>query len=197
MSRMKLKVLSFLAATLFAGSFALAANIPLISTPVEPANTVATIDGVIQQINGGVTGNLASLPAAVVTTDTNADTLFRMTIPAGQMSAPGTTLHVQAYGVNSADANAKTITFNFGASSCAVIVTGSGNTWLADLYVTLTGSKTQTSECHGLTNVTPVVSTQATNWAIDNTANIAVTVTGTAATSGTTTANMVRAEMLR
>ena len=91
-----------------------------------------------------------------------------------------------ASSVNSADANVKTLTFAYGAATCALAVTGSGNTWFADFYVLKTGPSTQTIEGHGMTGTTPVAAVASTATQTD-TAAITVLVEGTAATSGTIT----------
>lgn len=182
---------------LFIATAAFAANIPN-QTFWDPTNALGTINSVIQSINGGVTGNLATLTAAVVTTDTSADVLFSSTVIGGSL-IPGQVLHVKAIGVNSADANVKTVTFTLGTKTCAVVVTGNAAGWTADFWVTITAigaSPTQTDACiaqQGTSAIAPVQSTatQATG------GNLTLSVSGTAATSGTMTLNQSWVEVLR
>ncbi len=163
-----------------------AANIPLIGGSVDPANEIQTINQTIQSVNAGVTGNIAVLPASVATTLTTIQALFTVTLPGGQLSNVGQILHIKAWGVNSADANAKTVTFAYGAATCAQVVTGSGNTWVEDFYVVKTGTAAQVIQCDGKTGATPVASVQGTGTNADASATTA-TVSGTAATAGTVT----------
>ncbi len=111
----------FLGAVLAAGvaGAALAANIPLITGALDPANEQQAINQTILAVNAGVNGNLAALPAAFTTTGTATNTVLSYTAPGGQLSAVGQGIHIRAWGTNSADANVKTITFNYGAASCS------------------------------------------------------------------------------
>lgn len=182
-------------AALMSGT-AMAANVPLVSGPVDPSNQIATLNQVIQSVNGDVTGILAATPATAITTDTSADTLFAYTAPGGLLSTPGQLMHIHAWGVNSADANVKTVTFNYGAASCAVIVTGSGAKWFADFLLLKTAAATQTFECHGQQAATAITENQGTATNADSAATT-VTVTGTAATSGTITLAGAYVEQLK
>ncbi len=173
-----------------------AANIPLQTGPNDPALNMYYNNQKIQAFNFGSDGLLASLPAAVTTTGTSAFTLMSYTLPGGQLNINGQALHIHAWGTNSADANVKTLTFNYGAASCAQIVTGSGNAWVADFYVLKTGATTQSYECHSVTGTTAVVSTQNTATNTDASA-ATVTVQGTAATSGTMTLAGAYVEQLK
>ena len=173
-----------------------AATLPLFPGPYDPGNILGFFNDGIVTLNRSIGGVVAVLPAPKATTTTGPDTLFAYTVKASHLNI-GQTFHVYAYGVNSADANAKTITFNFGlAGTCAVIVTGSGVNWIADFSATETGTNTQAFECHGQHGTVRVTSAQSTGTELANT-NLAVTVTGTAATSGTTTANEIVSDMLR
>ena len=183
-----------LAALTIGGAFA--ANIPLITAVVDPANEIETLNRTIQAVNGGVNGTLATLPASAATTLTTIQALFTYTAPGGQLSNVGQIMHVKAWGVNSADANVKTVTFAYGAATCAQVVTGSGNTWVEDFYVVKTGAATQSYMCVGLTATTPVASVQGTATNTD-TAATTVTVSGTAATAGTITVAGAYVEQLK
>ena len=182
-------------AALAAGG-ALAANLPLVSGPVDPGNAIATINGVVQSVNTGVDGNLSTLVTSSATTLTTIQPLFTYIAPGGQLSSVGQLMHVKAWGVNSADANAKTITFAYGAATCAQVVTGSGNTWVEDFYVIKTGAATQTYMCDGITSTTVVAAVEGTGTNTDSAATT-VTVSGTAATSGTITVAGAYVEQLK
>ena len=160
---------------------ALAANIPLQSGPVDPGNMLGFINGFVQSMNLNLSGVAATLPAPVATGGTTIETDFSYTIPAGGL-VTGQTIHVRAYGANDGNGNARTLTFSFGGQTCVQVVTGTSAKWTADFYVTETGSKTQTSECHAQQGTAAIASVQATNWTVDNTANIAVLVRQTSAT---------------
>jgi len=179
------KLLFGLVAALFAGA-AIAANVPLQSGPVDPGNLLGFINGLVQSINAYTSGNVTFLPAAVTTGGTSIETDASYTIPANALMT-GNRLVITAYGVNSADSNAKTLTFSFGGQTCALTVTGSGQLWQATFSVTEIDSKKQSYECHGTTGTTVVTSAAAATWTVDNTAAIAVLVRQTAATSGTMT----------
>jgi hypothetical protein len=181
-------LLAGLAGVALTASVAAAANLSLLSgaSNADPSQFQNLFNQFILSLNAGVTGNVSTLPASAVTSGTSAYTLMTYTMPGGTFATVGNGLRVHAWGVNSADANVKTVTLNFGASSCSVIVTGSSNQWTFDAVIYKTGSSTQASECHGVTATTPVVSAAAT-WSITDTAAITVTIQGTAATSGTIT----------
>jgi hypothetical protein len=159
---------------------ALAGNAPLM-TQWDPTNALGSINAWIQSYNLGTGGVVATLPAPVSTAGTSIETDFAYTIPAGYLST-GNTFHVKAYGANDGNANARTLTFSFGGSTCVLTVTGTSATWTADFWVTETGSKTQTSQCVGQQGTSALAPVQASNWTVDNTANIAVLVRQTAAT---------------
>jgi hypothetical protein len=190
---MKRLLAGLLSSVLFAAQ-AFAGTAPLATGPWDPSAPLGSLNSWIStSLNPYAYDLVFSLPAAVTTSGTAAYTFASYTIPANTLHS-GETLHVIAFGSNSADSNVKTVTFNFGALSCALVVTGSGNTWQADWRVVVTtagSSGAETDECHGTTSTTVVASVQATNGSVATNANVAVTVTGTAATSGTMTANMV------
>ena len=165
----------------------------------EPSQINATLNTMNQNINNGVSGNVLTQAGSVVTSGTTAFTFDTYTLPANFMNA-GQILHARMWGVNSADANAKTITFNFGGTSCAVIVTGSGNTWFAEfnLQISAVGaSPTQTNMCYGQTAATPVTLVAQAGQTVATGSAVTVTLTGTAAVSGTITAQGAFIEILR
>ena len=191
---LKKLLLGALLASVAAAAFA--SNVPPVSGPIDPANQIQLENQTIQAINYGVTGDLAATPAAVTTSGTTLQALFSYTLPGGQLSAVGQGLRIKAWGTNSADANAKTVTFAYGAATCALVVTGSGNTWRADFTVLKTGAATQTYECDGITSTTVVASVQGTGTNTDASATT-ISVSGTAATSGTMTLAGAIAEQLK
>ena len=181
-----LKRLSASVAALCIATSAFAANVPLVSGPWDPTNALGGINGLVQSLNANVDGLLGSTIATATTSGTTISTLATYTINGGVLANAGQGLHVHVWGVNSADANVKTLTLSFGTATTALVVTGSGNTWVADFYILKTGASTQTIEGHGLTATTPVAVVASTATQTD-TAAITVLVSGTAATSGTMT----------
>ena len=165
-----------------------AGNVPAISgnQPIDPSGEAGVITGLVQSINANTTGLLGTTITPVATTLTTIQTLATYTLNGGVLANAGQGLHVHVWGVNSADANVKTLTLAFGSANTALVVTGSGNTWFADFYVLKTGPSTQTIEGHGMTGTTPVAAVASTATQTD-TAAITVLVEGTAATSGTIT----------
>jgi len=185
-----------IAAGLLASTAAVAANIPYDATPFSAGGLTAAVNRFILNFNAGVSGVLFSTTAAKATTTTGPDTMYTVTLPANTFKF-GQTLKFYAYGVNSADANAKTITFNFGAAgTCAVIVTGSGVNWFAEAFVTELSGSNQYLECHGQHGTVRVTSAQSATTE-DPTTDLSMVVTATAATAGTTTINQLVASMLR
>ena len=183
-----LKLISFFV-LLFAAASVLAGNVPYMSGPFDPGNALGSINTWISgSLNPSTPGNAAMLPAPVTTGGTAIETDMQYTIPAGALRT-GDSFTIVVEGVNSADANAKTLTFSFGGQTCALTVTGSGAQWQATFNVDEDGSKTQVSECHGQQGTASLAPVAATNWTVDNTAAIAVLIRQTAATSGTMTLN--------
>ena len=176
---------------------ALASNIPLISGPLDPANIIGTLNqSVIQATNFGVNGLLGSLVAPVTSSGTSKAPLFTVTLPGGQLNTAGQVFHMKAVGVNSADANVKTVTFDYGAIACAVIVTGNAANWTADFFVTKTGANAQAYSCYGQEGTTLVTVAQGTGTVTD-TASVSADVSATAATSGTMTLNQAWADQMK
>lgn len=173
-------------AVIASASLALAANVPYLPGPIDPGNLLGAFNSFISSLNNTTGGNLAAI-SAFTTSDTSADTALSYTIPGGFLSAVGQSVAVTAWGVNSADANVKTITFNFGALAVACVVTGSSAKWQLEFTVMKTGASTQDGECHGQEGTTVVASVQPAAGSVTDTAAIALTLTATAATSGTTT----------
>jgi hypothetical protein len=178
----------------FAGTIAL---LPSTSQFNEPNQIVATLDYLITQINGVSEGVVASLQAPVTTTGTTANTIVAYTVPAGLPA--GQAYRIKGWGVNSADANAKTITVNFGTSAPTLVVTGSGNTWQFEAVVQNVGtvaSPSQDIALSGSTGTTLVALTN-TNSTQALTSALALNVQLTAATSGTMTMNGLTIEAVR
>lgn len=178
------------AAMLLVAGAAQAAQMPLQSGAAcsEPSQMLSCLNQTITTVNARVNGTVQTLPATAVTTLTTIQTLMSATLPAGFLLNNFDGIHLHAWGVNSADANVKTVTVKWGAgTSLAVIVTGSGNQWTVDCDIYKTAASVQVGECHGVTNVTPVTSVVMTAGAETDTAVIPVLVQGTAATAGTVT----------
>lgn len=177
-----------LLASLFATSV-FAANIPAyLAPPWDPTNGQGSIGNLIQSLNANISGMMGSLTTPFTSSGVALQTAATFNL-AGNALKAGQVFQVHAFGVNSADANAKTVTFAFGAATCAVIVTGSGNFWTADFTVVPTAAAAETTECHGMTNVTNVTSTQSTSPTVSLSAPVIVLVEVTPAVGGTMTVN--------
>lgn len=168
-----------------------AANLPLLTGPnySDSSQILGSLNTVIGNINQGVNGILSSLTAAVVSSGATITPLMTYIMPGGQMSAAGQAIRVKAWGTNSADANVKTLTFSFGGSTQALIVTGSSNNWVADFYVVKTGANAQLAMSAGQTGTTLVAPNENNAWTITDTAAITILIEATAATAGTMTLN--------
>lgn len=162
---------------------AIASNIPLVVGPLEPANLVGHINALTNRINFGVSGLNAVLTTAYTTSTTSAETILSAPLATNQL-AIGNTLHFFASGVNSADANAKTVTFNYGAATCAVTVTASGAKWVVEAWFTANAAATQASTCTGKQGTTTIAVTQGTG-TVANVGPVTASIQLTAATSGT------------
>lgn len=180
------RLLAAFAAILATVSLSLAANVPYLTGPIDPGNLLGAFNAFISSLNNTTGGNLAAI-TAFTTSDTSADTAMAYTLPGGFLAQVGQAVQVTAWGVNSADANVKTVTFNFGALAVACVVTGSSAKWEVEFTVMKTGASTQDGECHGTEGTTVIASVQPAAGAVTDTAAIALTLTATAATSGTTT----------
>lgn len=180
------RFLSTVAAVALSGAVALAANVPYLPGPIDPGNLLGAFNAFISSLNAS-TGGVLAATSAFTTADTSADLALSYTLPGGFLSQVGQTVGVTAWGVNSADANVKTITYNFGALAVACAVTGSSAKWQLTFTVMKTGASTQNGECHGTEGTTVITSVQPSAGAVSDTAAIATTLTATAATSGTTT----------
>jgi hypothetical protein len=183
---MKLRRLLLSSLFAFSAFAAQAANLPLITTPLDPSQSNANFNGLIQSLNAGTDGLLNSTFTAVNTSGTTISTLASYTLAGGALATAGQVIHVKAWGVNSADANAKTLTLGFGAASVALVVTGSGLTWTADFYVMKNGASTQILQGSGLTGTTAVALVTSTG-SVTDTSAITILIQGTAATAGTMT----------
>lgn len=175
---------AILLSALMAGAAA-AANLPLLSGPYDPGNALGFLNQLVQAINYGVTGLLGSTISSSPTSSTSIQTLASYTIPGNQLAA-GQGVAITVWGVNSSDANVKTLTFSFGGQTMAFVVTGSGNFWQGTLTVLKSGASTQIARGAAKSGTTNIADQQAA-WTVSDTAAINVLIQGTAATSGTLT----------
>ena len=180
------KLLLGVAAAALLASQAFAANLPLfITNNFDPINELGNFNSTLLAINQGVNGNLAVLPGQVTSSGTAIQPLLTYTAPGGQLNAVGQAIYIRGWGINSGDANAKTVTFTYGASvSCALAVTGSGNTWAVEATIVKTGTATQNYECHGQTGTAVLASVQGSGTNADASPTT-VTISVTPATAGT------------
>ena len=156
----------------------------------EPSQILASLNNTIQSINSNTSGIFASLGAPFVTSGTTANVV--LTTGNAFIPLPGQMIRITAWGVNSADANAKTITVNFGASGTfAFVVTGSGQSWLVTAWITNVGTVASPRwQAQGWAQTAATVVTIGTATGTDAvTGPLTLNLTATAATSGTVTVN--------
>lgn len=81
-------------------------------------------------------GNLAN---------TNPQTLFSFSIPPGTLVRNGQSLRIKIFGTNAANANSKTMTFNFGATQLVTFFSASGTqrSWNLETTIIRTGPSSQ------------------------------------------------------
>lgn len=181
---------------LVVSSAVFAANLPL-QTFWDPTNGLGSINALIQSINGGVTGLLAS-SQGFTTSATTIQVALQTTIPGGAL-LPGQIVHIKAIGSNDSNADVRTVTFTFGTKTCAVIVTSTSHTWTTEFWLTVgaTGaSPTQVDSCNGEANGTWVATSESTS-TVSTAAPVAVNVSLTAATAGTMSLTQGWIEVLR
>lgn len=97
-----------------------------------------------------LTGILNANTTAVGNVGTGTDDLITYALPASALEAVGQSLRVRAWGTTAGNANAKTLTINFGATvvyTKALEVATATNLqtgqWIFDMLVTRTGASTQ------------------------------------------------------
>jgi hypothetical protein len=133
------KLLTTLAALICAGSISFAANIPLLTGPVDPGNAAGTINTLIQSINSGTAGLFASVatPVAAIST-TVQQTLASAVIPTGTFTAPGQSIRARCAGITAANVDTKTVGLTFGAGIIAssASITATSASWELELVVT-------------------------------------------------------------
>jgi hypothetical protein len=82
--------------------------------------------------------------AARQNTSTGETDLSSIVIPAGSFDSSGDCIHIKCWGLVANNANAKTLTFYFGASTQAFVLKASVATaWNLDLYLFATGANAQ------------------------------------------------------
>lgn len=195
-----LRRLAFIASLLLGAAAPVAASqIPLLNGPnySDPSQVLATTNTVIQSVNNGVTGLIATLPAPLATTGTAANTILASTLLTPPTAiAAGQVLHVKAWGVNDANANARTLTFNYGAIADAVTITSTSGKWACDFYVSQqnVAVNAEASQCFV---AAAVVAPGENTGTVSNASAIAVSLTATAATAGITTVNGAYMEIVR
>ena len=182
-------------------SSALATTVPLVaSSPTfnEPSQIVSTLNSYTQTLNGVLAGQFAGLPAPLTTSGTSANTVMAYSVTPGMLGS-GQVIRIKGWGVNSADANAKTITVNFGTSAPTVVVTASAATWQFECDIQNVGtvaSPSQNIGCFGQQGTT-AIAVANTNSTQALTAALTLNVQMTAATSGTMTMNGLSFEIVR
>ena len=197
------KLLVALGLALGAIGFGVAAtipNIPSSSQYNEPGQTVSTLNYLIAQLNSLMSGQFVSIPAPITTSGTGANTIFNYT---NLVINPGQAVRIKVWGVNDSNADARTVTVNYGTgpTQLATVVTGTSAKWWVECLVANEGTVASPSIqllCTGAQAATLIT----TGIAADTTAGDAtfpqtLLLTATAATAGAMTIDGAWAEYVR
>ena len=159
------KFLSVISALIFSGAIAVAANVPLLTGPVDPGNIRGVLNGLIQSINTNVGGLVFGAVNSVLSPATQIEsTAYSMSLPANYLSTNGQSLKISCWG-NSASkgADSRIAKLYFGASSISTAsITDINKNWILNAIVTRTGAAQQSffgNGQHDTTMITPGVST--------------------------------------
>ncbi len=129
------------------GSFtiAIAANLPLITTPIPASDIQAALNSLIRSINSGVGGLINAQTAAVSTTATTVETtLQQFSVPANTLATAGQSLRATCWGATGADTNTKTTKLYFGSSVITTATEASNaQKWWLDFIVMRRTATTQ------------------------------------------------------
>lgn len=147
------------------------------------------------EINTGIDGRIATR-VALTTSGTGANAVLAHTVPAGTLTKVGQGFRLRVWGTNSADANAKTLTLNWGGQNVTAVVTGNAATWYAEFNIAKSGANTQEVMSFGQQGTTVVAVTRLAGTQTD-TADILLNLTATAATAGTMTIHAAQLEQVR
>lgn len=156
------RVLTTIAAVVFAAGISIASQIPIVSGPQDPSQMLATINSLIQSINAGVNGRLTAQVTATGTTTTVADTtMATYSLPGGTLATPGDAVRVVCWGTSAVNSNSKNIKLFFGASTYSTVMNGtskilSGDTWYLEMIVMRSSATAQVVLGRGFTGITPV-----------------------------------------
>ncbi|RJQ38266.1 MAG: hypothetical protein C4555_05225 [Dehalococcoidia bacterium] len=162
---------------------------PLQNFPNNPTSLPRMRNEILQTVNNGVTSVIAARGVPFVTSGTAENVgIVRFTLPAGWLERSGDGIEFDIWGVNSADANAKTVTIGFGAAgTLAHTVTGSGAAWRIQGKIVRMGTDVQRAMSTLIVTATP--SLVAGSFTEDDGVAITVDLAATAATAGTVTIN--------
>lgn len=193
------KLLSAVAAIIVTSVAALAANIPLITTPTDPSQIVSIFNGILNAMNvGGVntgptiygvpTGflNITPVPTA---TGTGAQNLYTWTIPANYM-ATVRGIRFRCAGTKAANVDNVTTQIIFGGQAVAnpPLSAASAAPWVLEASVYRTGVNAQTS--YGISSFGAVQTANVQTTTVTDTAAISVTCTVTDGTSAAADATL-------
>jgi len=179
--------LAALAAIICAGAITYAANIPLLTGPVDPGNLRGTLNALIQSINANVGGLLNAQTGSTGTpANTTETTLQQYTMPANTLTTAGQSIRVTCWGTTASNGNNKTMKLYFGASVISTgVLTLNNKSWRLVVTVMRTGAATQAVLGSGVGDATNVAT--YTNAGTDNlAAGVLIKCTGE---NGTASAN--------
>jgi hypothetical protein len=191
-----------LAALIGATAAAPAANLPLLTGPIEPSQIQSTLNQLIQSINTGV-GGLANAQTGAVATGAGTDeqTLQTWTMPANFLSTAGQAVRIRCWGSTAANANNKTRRLYFGTSVIATATeAANAQRWVLEMVVMRTGAATQSVSATGIAGTGSVTPISYVNQGTDNlAAAVVIKCTGQDGTdsAGDITANGMIVEIIK
>lgn len=198
------KILYTITGLLFMSALAIAGQygqVPLVTGSQDPSQLNATINSVIIQRNAQAAGLLYVNATAVTTAGTSEETFYTYTLPGGYLSQNGQSVRVRCHAQTGANANNKTLTVYFGASTATTgVQANNANGAFIDYIATRTGAATQVmvSEIRGGTTAAATTSVLATATPTETlSGDIVIRCTATDATAGGVLGKMMTVESLR
>lgn len=196
------KLFAAFGAFLFAAAPAFAANIPLLTGPIEPNQIQATLNQLIQSINTGVGGLLNAQTGATATgAGTDEQVLKTYTLPGGTLSTAGQALRITCWGRTAANGNNKTRKLYFGANVITTATEAANDQpWQLQMIVMRNTATTQAVAAHGMAGLGGITMLDyVADGAETLASNIVIKCTGTDGTSsaGDITANGMITELIK
>lgn len=176
---------------------ATAANIPLLTGPLDPSGMLGTLNQLITSINSNIQLKLYANGTVVNTTAvTTEETLYTYTLPANSLNSNTKSLRLKCGATTAATANNKTLKLYFGSAVYSTgAVAANAGAFNLEVIVVRTGAATQMfwgSGTGGTGGITPIIPayTAATE---DLTAAVTIKCTGQ---NGTAAANDISGKFM-